>query len=65
MISLKVKLKIIPIMYTNTYFSSWKYKLIWKEKNLNFIIEYNFNDYSMEKINSITWFIIHNIIINK
>jgi p-aminobenzoyl-glutamate transporter AbgT len=25
--------------------------------HMNFIIQYNFNDRSMEKINSITWFI--------
>jgi hypothetical protein len=27
------------------------------KKGLNFIIAYNFNDHSMEKINLITWFI--------
>jgi len=44
-------------MYTNIYFPSFKYKFIWKEKYLNFVIKYNFNDDSVEKMNSITWFI--------
>jgi hypothetical protein len=28
----------------------------WKEKYFNFFIEYHFNDHSLEKINSGTWF---------
>jgi len=36
-------------MYTNIYISFQKYKYIWEIKYLNFIIEYNFNDHSLEK----------------
>jgi len=40
--------------YTNIISDFWfflflKYKLIWKEKYLNLIIEYNFNDHFVKK----------------
>jgi hypothetical protein len=54
---LKFKFNFFPIMYTNIFFSFSNYKSIWKEKYLNFIIQYNFKNHSIEKINSITCFI--------
>jgi len=51
-----VYLKGFSIMYTTMYFFFQKCKLNWKEKYLNFVIEYHFNDHFLEKINSSTWF---------
>jgi len=39
------------IIYLNLKFNS-------KENYLNFVIEYHFNDHSLEKLNSNTWFVM-------
>jgi hypothetical protein len=44
-------------MYTTTFFFLKTFQQNWKEKYLNFVIEYHFNDHSLENFNSSTWFI--------
>jgi len=39
------------IYFFNSKFNS-------KENYLNFVIEYHFNDHSLEKLNSNTWFVM-------
>ncbi len=47
---LKFNLNFFSIMYTTMCFFFQKYKINWKEKNLNFVIEYHFNDHSLENL---------------
>jgi hypothetical protein len=55
----KFNLKFFSIMYTTMYSFFQKCKRNWKEKYLNFVIEYHFNDNSLEKN------FVDNIITNK
>jgi hypothetical protein len=66
----KFNLNFFSIIYTSMYFFFQKCKLNWKEKYLNFVIEYHFNDHSLGKVNSSTLFMngiffVDNIITNE
>jgi len=47
---LKFNLKVFSIMYTTVCFFFQKCEINWKENYLNFVIEYHFNDHSLENL---------------